>query len=341
VFGDTTVTQHRYHCARRRIPFLRHKGRHFQIYSTEDCPGIDNTVSQHNFPIIDTLLSIPFSLLYNLPRLAGITPISTYQQLITMGSEIIRLWGWDPEPDLIQKCLEIRVQNIAAKRQEDARSAKPNPIDHQSRRGTTFFMKQPFTTYGTLPTHASSSKIDQDKCAVERPSGPIFLGTRTHLTWATDGTIQLTAGDKGLKKEDLQLVDDSIISGVTGSPVSSEVTEGSDGDDDKAVPAISCTLSLDDIASWCQRVGNSKPEPLLPLTPTSFERGIIASMSVNDILMVKGLMSHKSICVHPVLRFEFFLFGSAPLDLQIDIKLFQLTFFLRVYSFVNRDSRLM
>ena len=35
---------------------------------------------------------------------------------------------------------------------------------------------------------------------------------------------------------------------------------------------------------------NSRPEPP-PLTSDSFERGVIASMTVNDILMIKGLIN--------------------------------------------------
>jgi hypothetical protein len=49
-----------------------------------------------------------------------------------------------------------------------------------------------------------------------------------------------------------------------------------------------CPSSLD-ITVWYQKLVNSKPEPP-SLIPTPFERGVIGGMSVNDVLMVKGLI---------------------------------------------------
>jgi hypothetical protein len=60
-------------------------------------------------------------------------------------------------------------------------------------------------------------------------------------------------------------------------------------------PAI--CLSSRDITSWYQRVVNSEAEPPL-LIPTPFERGVIGGMSVNDILIVKGV-------IHPLLYVQF------------------------------------
>jgi hypothetical protein len=43
--------------------------------------------------------------------------------------------------------------------------------------------------------------------------------------------------------------------------------------------------------SWYEQVVDVGGKPLLPsLTPTPYEKGIIASQSVNDILMIKGLI---------------------------------------------------
>jgi len=113
-------------------------------------PGIDNPTSQNQFPIINTLLSIPFSLLHTLPHLAGIVPISTHQQqLITMGAKITRLWWWDPSPDMIKNSWEICIQNVVAKQHDDTQKAKPDPIHHQSHGDTTFLTMQPTITYCT------------------------------------------------------------------------------------------------------------------------------------------------------------------------------------------------
>jgi hypothetical protein len=74
--------------------------------------GIDQPASQRNFPINNILLSIPFFLLHSLPRLAELSPTSTYQrQLVTMGMEIIELW-WDPIRDMILRSAEVCCQNL-------------------------------------------------------------------------------------------------------------------------------------------------------------------------------------------------------------------------------------
>lgn len=90
-------------------------------------------------------------------------------------------------------------------------------------------------------------------------------------------------------KEDLQRVDDRIMAGVT-TVTSEACTETEDSEDIMAVEDKSTIFpSSLDIASWSQKGANSEPEP--HLTPTPFERGVIASMSTNDILMVKGLIN--------------------------------------------------
>jgi hypothetical protein len=157
--------------------------------------------------------------------------------------------------------------------------------------------------FDTHTTNSSTQNLNQGKRAVERHLGPIFLGTPTHLNWFADGMLP-TDEDAGLTKEDLQHVDNGIMVGVTGSPVTSEVwTVTEDSDDIMAVqdkPTIGPS-SLD-IVSWSQEVVNSVPEPLV-LTSTFFERGVIASMSVNDILMVKGL-------INPSVYLQFFNLNS-------------------------------
>ncbi|KAM6499398.1 hypothetical protein JOM56_004906 [Amanita muscaria] len=126
-FGGTQCTQHRFHAANSFSPFIRNEEngqvRALHVYEHQDCPGIDDPTSRNPFPVIDTLLSIPFSLLHNLPRLAAIVPISVYQQqLITMGSEIAHLWWWDPPPDLIEKSEKIRLQKNAQNQYDGTRN---------------------------------------------------------------------------------------------------------------------------------------------------------------------------------------------------------------------------
>ena len=45
-----------------------------------------------------------------------------------------------------------------------------------------------------------------------------------------------------------------------------------------------------DVILWYEKVVDCAPEPLLPLTRTPLERGVIGGQSVNDTLMIKGLI---------------------------------------------------
>jgi len=150
VFGGTQVTPHRYHAAENLAAFIREGPHGHHIYYPQDCPGIDNGASHHHFPVIDTLLSIPFSLLHNLPRLVAMIPLTIYQQkLVTMGTEILMRWWWDPPSDSIEKSKKIHLH-------DSTRSAKPPPIHHHSRSGTTF-LNTPFMVSSVEGTHESPS----------------------------------------------------------------------------------------------------------------------------------------------------------------------------------------
>lgn len=201
-------------------------------------------------------------------------------ELISMSSEILLLWWWDPPPGMIKRSGELRNQNFAANQHYNTPSAKPFPIHHHSRSSTTFSTKQP-----TLTSGARNQRVVD--------LGPVFFGIPTHPDWLMDEMLP-TDGDEGLTKEDLQRVDDSIMAGPLTSEVCTETEDSDDISDSMAVrdkPTI-CLSSLD-IMSWSQNVVNAVPEPVLTSTSTStsFERGVIPSMSVNDILMVKGLIT--------------------------------------------------
>ena len=268
----------------------RNTGGGFDMYLNVDCPGIDDPASQNVFPVIETLLSIPFSLLHTLPRLIAMVPLSRYQhQLITMGLEITRLWWWDPSPDMIRKSEEIRAQKIAAKRYGSTRKAKPHPIHHPSRINITFTTKQPIITFGTPTTRLSSCDI---------PS------------WNNDG-LQLTPGNEGaVEMEDMQYADKAIVAGMSSPPLTSDiwdhqsvdVPEDSDNNDMEEKSAI--RPSPCDIISWREGVVEPGAKPL-PLTPTPFERGSIGGLSTNDILMMKGLIT-------PPVYLQFLNLGSLP-----------------------------
>ncbi|KAM6488788.1 hypothetical protein JOM56_015756 [Amanita muscaria] len=135
-----------------------------------------------------------------------------------MASEIVRLWWWDLPPDLIEKSEKIRLQKNAQNQRDGTRSAKPYPIHHQSRSGTTFLTKQPIITYGTPTTHSSN----RDARIFELPSGQILLGTIPSFSWDGDGLL-LTPGHEGIAETgDGQRTDKGIVTGGMSLPVTCE-----------------------------------------------------------------------------------------------------------------------
>jgi hypothetical protein len=306
-FGGTpnSITQHRCHAGDGFSFFLRNEGSDLvpnpQIYSHVDCPGFDNPTSLKHFPVINTLLSIPFSLLHNLPRMAGIAPISAHQrQLVAMGAEIVALWWWDPSPDMIENAAKIRLQNSILNQHNETRNPKPDHIHHPSRRNTTFSTKQPLIplVYGTPITHSSSCNPNEDADTFKLPSGRNLLGTTTPVSWDEDG-ILLTPRDEGFAiTGDVQLADQDIFTGAPDLPLTYEIrdetiTSTDDSDDIDAIedgegkPLI--RPASFDILSWYEKISDSAPEPL-PLTHGSFERGVIGGLCVNDILMIRELI---------------------------------------------------
>lgn len=272
MFGGYQKTEHRYHCLDRYHSFLRIEGNTSAVYSGQNCPGVDVNC-QRPFPIINTLLSIPFSVLYNLPRLGALLPHNEHQYaLYMMAAKIVQLWWWDP-PNMTLPTPPTLTNAIT----------KPHPINHPSRLNITFEKIHP------VPFFPSHRPLVLAEPAIE------CLGRSTSHLW--DETLPT--------KDDLERIDISVMAGITGSPVTSEAwTETEDGDEDEIddvqdKPMI-CPSPFD-IALWCQKV-KSGPEPL-PLTHSSFERGVIASMTVNDILMIKGL-------INPAVYVQFLDLGS-------------------------------
>jgi hypothetical protein len=218
-----------------------------------------------------------------------------------MGVEIIRLWWWDPPSDMIDRSCRIRLRNLTENRQDDIRQAKPDPIHHPSRTDTTFRTKQPVITYGTRTMQCPSHNLNQDEGTVELPSGQILLGTTPSLSWDRDG-ILLTPREGLAKMEDVQCTDKSLVSWAA-TPTSEawdfRTLEGFQADDDDlddiedAEESPSGCLTSFDIMSWYDKVVDSGLEPL-PLTPSPFERGVMGGLSVNDVLMIKGLIDPRA-----------------------------------------------
>jgi len=222
---------------------------------------------------------VPFSLIHNLPRLCAIMPYTPFQQqLIVTSLEIIYLWWWDPSLDEIRDLQK----DVATNRRNDAREPLPHPVNHESRKHTTF-SATPTLISPADSTNTRGHSPNQDKCTIKPHLSASSPCMPTHFGWFTDR-------DEGVTNEEMPFIDDGDMVSVVGSPIPIETwteTEESN-DDDVMVVQNEPPLSLD-ILSWSQNVVDSRPEPL-PFTPTPFKRGVISNMSANDILMVRGLI---------------------------------------------------
>ncbi len=254
------------------------------MYTSADC-GIYNPTSRQNFPVIDTLLSIPFSLLYTLPRLASMLPISLYRQkLLTFGSEIIRLWWWDPTPKMIADPKKIAVSK-KRKYQSDQREPGPKPI---ARIPTTFaqFIQPQMTTTSTVQ---SSKRIPQDVCAVKLPSGQTLFGTISLVSLDRDELL-LTSADEGSAELTRSInANKGLVASSQVKCASGETAEGAEDLDE--------TNDVDgfDVISWSEKVVNCGPEPLLSLT-SSIPEGCLRWPKRQRHLDDKG--PNTSTCIH-------------------------------------------
>jgi hypothetical protein len=285
-------TQHRYHAANNLERFTRlgDNPNDDRTYQYTACPGIDNSADQ--FPVIDTLLSIPFSLIHTLPRLTALVPPTIHQQqLITMGYEIMRLWWWDPPRDMIEGSRGIRPT-----RNNKKRNPRPQPIHLIS---ATFSTTKPTITFGTFTAQSSSSDPHQVPRPIELPSGQILFGTMPSVSLDREGLL-LTVPDEGsaepmsVTRANKDFVTSSRVTRAWDSQ-STALTEDSDVIDESTeasdVDGKSKNYSSSlEVISWYEKVVDCATEPLLPLTPTPFERGVIGGQSINDILMIKGLI---------------------------------------------------
>ena len=153
----------------------------------------------------------------------------------------------------------------------------------------SFSTKRPAIIYGS----SSSRNLDQDRL----PFGQIISGLTPSLFWDR-GRLLLTPEDEGLAEmEGDRPADMGIATSVTtlarGAQIYDDFDESDDPSDTDGIQdaqraSVTCLSSID-IVSWRGEVVESGAE-LLSLTPSPFERGVIGSQIVNDILMIKGLM---------------------------------------------------
>jgi hypothetical protein len=170
---------------------------------------------------------------------------------------------------------------------------KPKPIHLIS---TTFSTAKPIVTYGTSTAHSSRCTPHHDARSVELPSGQILFDATPSVSLDRDGLLLSPAADELTSKGRVTSWLVASASGAWDLPTA----EGADSDEiDEDEDEKSEIHSLPfDVKSWYEKVAYCEPEPILPLIPTPFKRGIIGSYSVNDILMIKGL-------IHPLVYVDF------------------------------------
>ncbi|KAJ7174394.1 hypothetical protein C8R46DRAFT_1214605 [Mycena filopes] len=62
------------------------------VYPPLACPGIGISTVKHTFPVMHTLLSLPFAVLHQMLRLTSMEPLTSYQSdVLRLAMEIARL----------------------------------------------------------------------------------------------------------------------------------------------------------------------------------------------------------------------------------------------------------
>jgi hypothetical protein len=265
-----------------------------RTYNASDCPGIDPP-SDSPLPIIRTLLSIPFTLLHNVPRLSGMVPRSQYQRdLLRMAEEIIYLWSWDPNPSPAK--VEEWTIHAAQGNLDPTRAPPPAPI---ADRNDTFESMRPTLFLATIPAaNCRDSMV--------RPKSDTFgTGGEVSISHTTGFVLHLSAWDgeqPGMDCNEADLL--PLCESLTDAPdrFSSAIAESINGscnsqdlEDKPRDPSQYWFPS--EILAWSNMVieaddtrSGDISSKMSPLTHTYFEKGVIGGLSTNDILMIKGLI---------------------------------------------------
>jgi len=259
---------YRWHCAPTAYPVENVQTYPTQIYKPVDCPGVE-PYSSNQFPPINTLLSIPFSLLHNLPRLNSITSESSskyHSDLVTMGQEIVSLWYWDPLPS------EGGQLNTSVCMGSNPCNALPVPVSNRS------------DTFEVLRPSAHDKDNEQTDALQARPT--FQSPSRLDLEEMMPGTCQ--GSEDGLQS----LTESDILNRAWLSDLGFGYSECPSMDEEKS---SSQPLSSD-ILTWTNNVIGAE-EKMLLLTATPYEKGIVGG-SANDVLMVRGL-------IHPLMYLNY------------------------------------
>jgi hypothetical protein len=218
-------------------------------------------------------------------------PTSKYwSDLITMAQRVVFLWSWDPSPEELKQSKTISAADDGTSL---GRTPRPQPIHHTSCQNTTFTSMRPHITFSiptaSLTTHHLLPRVSSapDTSTFELPSGEILFHMSPFVSWKGGDGLQLAAAyelqpkmvDIDLEALHQEVEEDFELSGGT-----------SDAQDIESNPLE--VMSSADVLDWSNHVddGEETIQRPLSLTSTPFEKGVIGSMCVNDVLMIRGLI---------------------------------------------------
>ncbi len=210
------------------------------------------------------MLSIPFSILHNLPRLSGLVNSSDYRSdLVTMSIEITTLWAWDPDAPPPNT-------SVVASNQ---RNPMPRPIHDDSRRNVTFANMRPSRIALNSQHVGTTANSTQFSCISQADTGAYTIGIRPVVHFE-DGILKTVPMDLDMNQEK-----EKICHIYTHAATSSFHRSPS---------------YLEHIVAWVKEVEKEilDPPPVdLDFDSGRFTPGVMGGMTMNDILMIKGLIN--------------------------------------------------
>ena len=221
------------------------------VFRKDQCPGIDPPHA-NSFPVILTLLSIPFSVLFNLPRLSGLTSNHFRRDLANMALEIVSLWAWDPMPVVETPKTSIK------------RSQAPMPIFYPSR-NATFENMRPQPSSAAIP--ASYAAVASGVLQAE--SGEYIIGT-PHVYFC-DGALTMVPLDHDVNREKEMIWDThvSATSSLHGSTLhqfgsmetQTALSDTGSNSSDQLESKLDVSLQAH-VAAWLEDVGKETLDPV-------------------------------------------------------------------------------
>ncbi|KAJ7709650.1 hypothetical protein B0H17DRAFT_232018 [Mycena rosella] len=243
-----------------------------QMYQAASMPGDPDATDR--FPIIKTLLSIPFSVLHNTSRLQSLFPKTLYQHaLIEIANELIYLWSWDPDSTEFPDGIAVTTDT----------PSWPPPIYHQSRTGTTYL---PSSSYIIPPPAASTP-------TTTLANGQVWVSSLPPTIEYSDG--QLVAAPPpsfDSRSAKFSMAFFSCPSEVETDLLDFDMVDEST-DEERSQPT---SLSYEEVSRWVCHSEEFQPEEWAPLAKTPFEPGLHGDFTGDRAPMIYSCSTALSIC---------------------------------------------